>query len=180
MKVNCVSPGLHHSSLPLYPFAMDENLIVALALMIAGVVGCFVPILPGPPLAWLGALYYGWQTDWAKVSPLVLGLLLVIALVGATADWWMSFLGAKQGGASAWSQVAALFGGLVGFVVFSLPGMLIGSVAAIVAVEWHRLREWKGVLRAGGGYLVGFLLAMVVEVICTLLIIGIFAARLML
>ena len=159
---------------------MDENLIIPIVLMIAGLVGCFVPILPGPPLAWLGALYYGWQTDWEKISPLWLGLMLVIALIGATADWWMSHLGAKKGGASAWSQVAALFGGLIGLVLFSLPGMLIGSVAAIVAVEWHRLREWKGVLRAGGGYLVGYLLAMVVEVICTLFVIGIFAARLML
>ena len=148
--------------------------------MIAGLVGCFVPVLPGPPLAWLGALYYGWQTDWVKISWPVLGATLIIALIGATADWWMGFLGAKKGGASAWSQVAALFGGLIGFFVFNLPGMLIGSVAAIVAVEWHRLREWKGVLRAGGGYLVGFLLAMVVEFICTILIIGIFAARLML
>ncbi len=148
--------------------------------MVAGLVGCVVPVLPGPPLAWLGALYYGWQTGWAKISPFILALMLVIALVGATADWWMGFLGAKKGGASAWSQVAALVGGLIGLIAFSLPGMLIGSVAAIVAVEWHRLREWKGVLRAGGGYLVGFLLAMVVEVVCTLFIIGIFAARLML
>ena len=148
--------------------------------MVAGLVGCVVPVLPGPPLAWLGALYYGWQTGWAKISPGFLGLMLVIALAGATADWWMGFLGAKKGGASAWSQVAALVGGLIGLIVFSLPGMLIGSVAAIVAVEWRRLREWKGVLRAGGGYLVGFLLAMVVEVVCTLLIIGIFAARLLL
>ena len=146
--------------------------------MIAGVVGCFVPVLPGPSLAWLGALYYGWQTSWAKISPLILVLLLIIALVGATADWWMGFLGAKKGGASAWSQLAALLGGLIGFFVFSLPGMIIGSVAAIVAVEWHRVREWKAVLRAGGGYLVGFLLAMVVEFVCTLAIIGIFAARL--
>ena len=147
--------------------------------MVAGLVGCVMPILPGPPLAWLGALYYGWQTGWAKISPLILALMLVIALVGATADWWMGFLGAKKGGASPLSQVAALFGGLIGLIAFSLPGMLIGSVAAIVAVEWHRLREWKGVLRAGGGYLVGYLLAMVVEVVCTLFIIGIFAARLL-
>ena len=90
----------------------------------------------------------------------------------------MGFLGAKKGGASAWSQIAALIGGLVGFIVFSLPGMLVGSTVAIIAVEWRRLREWRGGLRAGGGYLVGFLLAMVAEVICTLLIIGLFAARL--
>ncbi len=159
---------------------MDSNLLIAIALMVAGLVGCVVPILPGPPLAWLGALYYGWQTGWAKISAPMLALMLVIALVGATADWWMGALGAKKGGASPWSQVAALAGGLIGLVVLSLPGMLIGSVLAIVAVEWNRRREWKSVMRAGGGYLVGFLLSIVVEIVCTLLIIGIFAARVML
>ena len=156
---------------------MDQPLAIALFLMLAGLVGCVVPVLPGPPLAFLGALYYGWQSDWQIITPLTLALLLVVALVGATADWWMGFLGAKKGGASARGQIAALGGGLVGLLIFNLPGMLIGSVGAIVAVEWHRLREWKGVLRAGGGYLVGFLLAMVVEIICTLIIAGVFAAR---
>ena len=66
---------------------MDENLIIATFFMVAGLVGCFVPILPGPTLAWLGALYYGWQTNWAQISPLLLVLLLVIALIGATANW---------------------------------------------------------------------------------------------
>ena len=146
--------------------------------MIGGLVGCFVPILPGPPSAWLGALYYGWQTDWAQVSPLFVGVLFVIACIPATVSTWMRFLGAKKGGASAWSQIAALAGGLVGLVAFNLPGMIIGSTVAIVAVEWRRLREWRGRLREWRGYLVGFLLATVVEVTCTLLIIGLFAARL--
>ena len=156
---------------------MDSPLAIAVFLMLAGLVGCVVPVLPGPPLAWLGALFYGWQTDWARITPLVLGAMLVIALLGASADWWMGFLGAKKGGASARGQIAALLGGVVGLFVLSVPGMLIGSVAALVAVEWHRLREWRGVLRAGGGYLVGFLLAMVVEIVCTLLIIGLFVWR---
>ena len=158
---------------------MDQTFGIAVFLMLAGLVGCVVPVLPGPPLAFLGALYYGWQSNWQVMTPLVLAILFVVALVGATADWWMGFLGAKKGGASARGQVAALVGGLVGLLIFSLPGMMIGSVAAIVAVEWHRLREWKGVLRAGGGYLVGFLLAMVVEIVCTLVIAGVFAVRLM-
>ena len=158
---------------------MDSPLAIAVFLMLAGLVGCVAPVLPGPPLAWLGALFYGWQTAWTPITPLILGAMLFIALLGASADWWMGFLGAKKGGASARGQIAALLGGVVGLFVLSLPGMLIGSVAALVAVEWHRLRQWRGALKAGRGYLVGFLLAMVVEIVCTLLIIGLFAWRVM-
>jgi uncharacterized protein YqgC (DUF456 family) len=158
---------------------MDETLLFASLIMAVGLLGCIVPVLPGPPLVWLGALFYGWKTHWAIITPLFLGFLLILALVGATADLWMGFLGAKKGGASAWAQVAALFGGLIGLVALSVPGLLIGSIGAIVAVEWHRLRDWNAVLRAGGGYLAGYLLAMVVEVVIALTMIGLFAAKLL-
>lgn len=159
---------------------MDDSLLFASIIMAVGLLGCVVPVLPGPPLVWLGALFYGWKTDWAQVTPLFLGFLLVLALIGASADLWMGFLGAKKGGASLMSQLAALVGGLIGLMVLSVPGLLLGSIGAIVAVEWFRLRDWNAVLRAGGGYLAGYLLAMVVEVVIALTMIGAFAAKLLL
>lgn len=86
---------------------MNETLLLSLGIMAVGLIGCVVPVLPGPPLVWLGALFYGWKTDWAQITPLFLGFLLILALVGATADLWMGFLGAKKGGASLGAQLAA-------------------------------------------------------------------------
>ena len=157
---------------------MDDVSLITGALMLAGVVGCIVPVLPGTPFVWLGALHYGWRTDWTAISPWFLALLLVPTLVGATAEWWMSWFGAKRGGASPLGQLAALCGALVGFLVFSLPGMLIGAVGALALVEWNRLRDKDAVLRASGGYLVGYLLSMAVELVCSLAIIGLFLGRL--
>ncbi len=159
---------------------MEQTLLLSVAIMLVGLVGCIVPVLPGPPLVWLGALFYGWKTDWAQITPLFLGFLLILALVGATADLWMGFLGAKKGGASLGAQFAALGGGLIGLLILSVPGLLIGSIGAIVAVEWFRLRDWNAVVRAGGGYLAGYLLAMVVEVVIALTMIALFAAKLLL
>lgn len=156
---------------------MDQTLLLAFAIMLAGLVGCVAPVLPGPPLVWLGALFYGWQTDWERVGPVFLGITLLLALAGGTADIWMGFLGAKKGGASFAAQIAALLGGIVGLIVFSVPGLLIGSIGAIALVEWRKHRDWNAVMRAGGGYLAGYLLSMVVEVLTALLVIGAFAAR---
>ena len=156
---------------------MDQTLLLAFGIMLAGLVGCVAPVLPGPPLVWLGALFYGWQTDWERVGPVFLGFTLLLALAGGTADVWMGFLGAKKGGASFASQIAALVGGLIGLLLLSVPGLLIGSIGAIALFEWRRHRDWNAVMRAGGGYLAGYLLSMVVEVVTALLIIGLFAAR---
>ncbi len=73
-------------------------------------------------------------------------------------------------------SVASLVGGVIGMIVFSLPGAIIGAIGGIALVEFRRHRDWKAVLRASGGYVVGYLLSMVVEVVICLVMIGLFVA----
>lgn len=155
---------------------MNDAVVITALIMLVGVIGSILPFIPGPPLIWLGALYYAWRTGWVELGWPILTLLLVLALVGGTADWWMGYLGASTGGASIWATIASMVGGIAGFFIFNLPGMLIGSIGAIALVEYSRHRDWRKTLRAGGGYLVGSLLAAVVEVIIALAMIGIFVA----
>jgi uncharacterized protein len=155
---------------------MSQPMTIALLIMIVGTIGSLIPMLPGPPLVWIGALYYAWQTGWEIVGWPALTLLLVLAVIGGTADLWMSYFGARTGGASLWATVASLVGGIVGLLIFSLPGLIIGSLGAIALVEWPRHRDWRQVLRAGGGYLVGSLLSSAVEVVICLVMIGVFFA----
>ena len=155
---------------------MDQIMIEAIIIMAVGVVGSVLPLIPGPPIVWLGALYYGWRTGWIEVSWPSLTLLLLLAIIGGTADLWMGYLGASRGGASGWATLASMVGGIVGFLVLNLPGALVGSVGAIVLVEYGRHRDWRKVARDSGGYLVGSLLAAGVEVVICLVMIGIFAA----
>lgn len=155
---------------------MSQIMIETAIIMGVGLLGALLPLVPGPPLVWLGALYYAWRTGWMEVGWPSLTLLLILGVIGGTADWWMAYLGASKGGASGWATLASIVGGIVGFVLLSVPGALIGSIAAIGVVEFGRHRDWRKVLRAGGGYLIGSLLATVVEVIICLLMIGIFVA----
>ncbi len=153
---------------------MDGHLGFALLIMLVGLIGAVAPLVPGPPFVWLGAFYYAWQTDYQSVGVLILLLLGVFAVVGGTADWWLSYLGARRAGASGWATLASMIGGIVGLVLFTLPGMLIGSLAGVVLVEYLRHRDWRRVVRASGGYLAGWLLSTVVEVAVCIVMIGIF------
>ena len=154
---------------------MDGHLVLCTTLiMIAGLIGSIAPLVPGPPFVWLGAFYYAWQTDYQTVGVLTLIVLAVLAIVGGTADLWLSYAGARRAGASGWATLASMIGGLVGFIVFTLPGMIIGSLAGVILVEYLRHRDWRRVLRASGGYLAGWLLSTVIEVGVCIAMIGIF------
>ena len=155
---------------------MDNLTLYTAIIMGIGLLGAVVPVLPGPPLVWLGAMYYSYHTGWSEVGPPMLALLFVLAIAGSTADVWMSALGAKKSGASGWATVASMVGGFIGLLVLSLPGLFIGSIAAIALVEYSRHKDWNKVLGASKGYLVGYLLSIVVQIITCVVMIGLFLA----
>jgi hypothetical protein len=75
----------------------DPWLIVALVLMFIGLVGVILPLVPGIVLVYLAALLYAVIEGFAKIGPITLAVLTVLAVVGVTADLWVSSLGAKVG-----------------------------------------------------------------------------------
>ena len=157
---------------------MSPIMVETAIIMAVGLLGAVLPLVPGPPIVWLGALYYAWRTGWTEIGWPALVLLLLLSLVGSTADLWMGYLGASRGGASMWSTLASLVGGVIGLFVFSVPGAIIGSVGAIAVVEYLRHRNLRQVMRASGGFMIGWLLATVVEFGICLMMIGLFSAAL--
>jgi len=152
----------------------DPWLIVALVLMLIGLLGVILPLVPGIVLVYLAALLYAVIEGFARIGPITLAVLTVLAVVGVTADLWVSSLGAKVGGASVWALLGGLVLGLVGLIFFSLPGAIVGSVAGVIAVELWRVRDWRKVLKSGGGWLIGWLLSTVVQLSIALIMIAIF------
>lgn len=149
-------------------------LVLALLVMFLGLIGTVVPVIPGTILIFLAALIYalleGFQTiGWPTL--LVLGLLTVVA---TTADLWVSSIGAKLGGASGWSVLVGFLGGLVGFVLFTLPGAIIGAVLGVLLVELIRLGDLGRALKAGSGWAIGWALATVLQLGIALVMVAIF------
>ena len=149
-------------------------LTVALAAMFIGLLGVLLPLVPGVALIWLVALVYAIAEGFKNIDPITMIVLSIIALPGITADIWVSSLGAKAGGASLWSIVASLVGGVVGFLVSTLPGAIIGALVGLMAVELFRAKDWRQALKASGGWIAGWLLAAVVQIVVGLIMIAIF------
>ena len=113
---------------------------VLLAVMLVGVVGAVLPGVPGPSLILVAILVWCWVTKFA-IPLLPLGLIFVALILSAAVEWLGTYWGAKQVGASKWSQLGMFAGMAVGFLGL-LPALPIGGPIA-------------GVL--GGGLLGGFI-----------------------
>ena len=159
---------------------------VAFFLMLVGMVGIILPVVPGLVLIWLGSLMFAIVEGFSSVGPGAFVLLTLLAIIGISADIWMAQLGAKLGGATFRSQLVGLAGGILGAVLIPLLGGLvegllgpvvggllgtvlaalgaaIGSVVGVLAAEYHRLGEWGKASRAGCGWIVGWLASTVFQ-----------------
>ena len=181
-----------------------SNLIFVLSylLIFLGIVGALVPILPGPLLIWLGAFVWAWADEFARIGWPTLLVLAVLTVIAWGADLGLSFLGSKRSGAGWRSIGVSILGGLIGAVLLSsVPivgtfiGAAIGSVSALWLMEFRRAQVASGdgsglnspsntsnvqdnrtrATRAVKGYVGGFLMAMAVEFIISLMMLSIFA-----
>jgi len=139
---------------------------LTLGVMLVGLVGTLVPVLPGVELIWLAALVYAMAERFATIDPLTFTVLTVLAAIGVLANFWASQLGSRLGGASGQALLAGLGLGALGFVIGmfvggigAVPGGLMGSLVGILLVEYHRRKDWKRAIRAGTGWLAGCLLS---------------------
>ena len=106
---------------------MDWTLLLwllAAVLVVAGLVGLVLPVLPGPPLIFGGLFVAAWAEDFAYVGAGMLTLLAGVALLTYGVDFVATALGAKRFGASKRAVVGAAVGALVGLIFFNIPGIL--------------------------------------------------------
>jgi uncharacterized protein YqgC (DUF456 family) len=136
-----------------------------------------IPILPGQFLIWLEALIFGLLAGWEVLGWGTFGVLTVImllaALIDAIAGWW----GARRGGAS-WPAIATgLVVGLIGLVVFNAIGAIIGVLVGIAGYEYWQHKDGNRAWKAAVGYMTGLLVSLVVRVGAAILMIYLFAQR---
>jgi uncharacterized protein YqgC (DUF456 family) len=127
-------------------------------LLIAGLAGSLLPLLPGTPLILAAALLHALVTDF---NPLGAGRLLALAGLAAFAyvlEYVASAVGVKKFGGSVWAIVGAVVGAVVG-LFFGPAGLLIGPAVGAVAGELIKSGEVEHSLKAGFGALVGIIVA---------------------
>jgi uncharacterized protein YqgC (DUF456 family) len=135
---------------------MDYFLLsLAILLMIIGIIGCLIPVLPGPPLSYLGILILHF-TKYADFSKNLLLILGGVAIIVTILDYFVPVWGTKKFGGSKYGVRGATIGLIVG-LFFGPPGIILGPFLGAIIGEMIFKDDFKYALKAGFGSLLGFL-----------------------
>ena len=151
--------------------------VLGVALLVAGVAGLVVPVLPGALLLLAGVGALAWAGDFAILGWGTVGFAGAVVLVMIAVDWAASVLGAKAFGASRWAVIGSGAGLLVGLFL-GLPGILLGPAVGALVFEYAKDPDFGRAASAGAGAFVGFVVGSVLKVVLAFVLLGVVALRL--
>lgn len=139
-------------------------ILIGVVLSIAGLVGCIIPALPGPPLNYLAILLI-YFTDIVDFSThfLIVYLLLNIAVV--IFDYALPVYGAKFYGASKKGIWGSIIGLLFGMIFFPPFGMILGVLIGAVVGELSAGKNESEAFKAGFATFVASMIMIIAKLI---------------
>ena len=114
-------------------------LFLGFLFVVLGILGSFLPVIPGPPLSWLGLLLL-YLTDGIENDWWFLGITLVVAIAVLVLDYAIPAIGTKKFGGSKGGVIGSVTGlivavafpviGIFGIVIWPFIGALTGEIIA--------------------------------------------------
>ena len=147
--------------------------IVAAVLVVAGIIGTGVPVIPGPVLVFAGLLMAAWVDGFEKVGWVPLTVLGILTALSFVADIVATGAGAKKAGASKQAVIGATIGAIVG-IFLGIIGIFVGPFAGAAAGELLANRDLVRAGKVGYGALFGLVLGAAMKIALALAMVGVF------
>ena len=145
------------------------NVIVAFIgsiLIILGLIGCFIPALPGPPLSFIALLLLAIVQGFAPpLTSKIIAIMFIATVVVTILDYIVPAAGAKKYGSSKWGIWGSILGMIIGILYFPPLGMILGAFLGAVIVEMLVGKSSREALRAGWGVFIGTLFGTILKLI---------------
>jgi len=147
-------------------------LIVGFLIALLGVIGSFLPILPGPFTSWVGLLLLHFTSAVPQDSAF-LGVTFAIATIVWIIDYFIPAMGTKKFGGSKLGVIGTMVGLIVGIIAPIPFGIIIGPfVGAFIGEMIHDNTDSKKALRAAFGSFLGFLTSTFLKFIVAVIFVG--------
>ena len=134
--------------------------LVASVLFFIGLLGCLIPVIPGPLLVWLGVLVHKLWIPEQSVSWTFVAIAAGLTLLAQIVDWLCTWWGTQKFGGTWRGGLGAGLGAIIGiFLPPPLLWILLGPIIGAILGELLGGFSWRQAGKAGLGTIVGGLVA---------------------
>ena len=158
---------------------MEFNFLWLLSgvLVLTGLAGTVLPLLPGTLLVWAGLFLGAWIDDFSRVGVPMVVFISVLAALAWALDFVAGLMGAKRAGASRMALVGAAVGTVVGLFM-GLVGVLFMPLVGAAIGEYQAQKNQQRAAKVALATWLGLMLGMVAKVVISFVMVGIFLVAL--
>lgn len=138
---------------------MDHSLIsfLSIVLLILGILGTFLPVLPGLVLSLAGLLIYKYGTD-SDLSILYIWAFVILTLASAVLNYVIPAKTNRKYGGTRWGSIGSIIGTIIGLFLPIPLGFLVGMFAGVFIGELlHDRKDINKALKSTKGAFIGFI-----------------------
>lgn len=141
-------------------------ILLSLLFLLTGLLGAFLPVLPGPPFAYFSLLLLHWSAS-TGFTTYFLVIMGIVAVVITLLDYYFPIFGTKKLGGSEAGIRGSTIGLLVGLILLPVLGITIGPFGLFGIILGPFIGAWIGerwsgkspdeAIKAAMGSFLGFL-----------------------
>lgn len=151
--------------------------VVSVAVVLVGLAGTVLPVLPGTLLVWGGLLLGAWIDDFTRVSGWTMAFITILAALAWALDFLAGLMGAKRAGASPLALAGAAIGTVVG-IFMGLVGVLFMPLVGAAIGEYLAQRDQQRAAKVALATWLGLMIGLVAKVVLSFVMVGIFLVAL--
>ncbi|MGC6429887.1 MAG: DUF456 domain-containing protein [Jejuia sp.] len=156
---------------------MDIILIIIAALfMVLGILGSFLPILPGPITSWVGLLIMHFTEAIPMNTTFLISTFIIAALIWIL-DYIIPAIGTKRFGGSKYGMIGTTIGLIVGILAPIPGGIIIGPFLGALIGELINKNDSRTAVKAAFGSFIGFITSTFLKFIVAIVFLGLYVGK---
>ena len=150
--------------------------ILAAIFMFLGIIGSFLPVLPGPLTSWIGLLILH-LTDAVPMDWTFLIITFIVAMAIWLLDYIIPAIGTKKFGGSKSGMIGTTIGLIIGLIFLGPFGIIIGPFLGAFVGEMMNKSDSQTAVKAAFGSFLGFLTSAFIKFIVAVIFLGFFLVK---
>lgn len=152
--------------------------VLCAALIVLGLAGTVLPVVPGTVLVWGGVVLGAWIDDFTRVGTTTVVVVSVLAVLAWGLDYVAGLMGAQKAGASKQALLGAALGTVVGLFM-GLVGVLFMPLVGAAVGEYLARKDQARAVKVGVSTWIGIMVGLIAKVVLAFIMVGIFVAALL-